>query len=73
MSYHPDAAFAMLQICTFCDSHLGFFAHSQWIKAINIVLVFNKFENGFAHINFNDKDGHEFAKKFSNVQTSTLQ
>ena len=40
-------------------------------KQFNFVLVFNKFANGFAHINFNCKDGHKFAKKFANVQTST--
>ena len=81
MSFYLDAAFVMLQICTFCDMHVSFFAHSSLYKLFhgtnvlqkqfNFVLVFNKFANGFAHINFNCKDDHKFAKKFANVQTFT--
>ena len=78
MSFYLDAAFVMLLICTFCDLHVGIFAHSQWLssfmarKASNFVLVFDKFADGFAHINFNCKDGLKFAKKFANLQTSTF-
>ena len=46
--------------------------HERLQKQLNVVLVFNKFANGFAHINFNYKDGDKFAKKFANVQTSSF-